>query len=183
MTRVLMPLAEGFEEIEALTVVDLLRRAGIEVKTAGLEGESVTGSHQIAVRADTTLNEVADQAFDMIALPGGPAAKTLRADARVQELVKRMAGAGRHVAAICAAPVALAQAGLLAGKRFTCFPGAVDDFPALQSTGATVERDDRIITGKGPGAAMDFGLALIEALEGKEARDRVEAKLQRPNAA
>ncbi len=181
MKRVLVPLADGFEEIEALTVVDLLRRAGVETTTAGVAGRLVEGSHGIAVQADVLLDEVVAESFDMVVLPGGlPGSQTLRSDVRVQALVKRMAGEGRWLAAICAAPMALAEAGLLDGKAVTCFPGALNDFPGLASTGATVERDGLLVTGKGPGAAMDFALALIEALAGRTKRDEVESKLQRP---
>ena len=178
---VLVVLANGFEEIEALTVVDLLRRAELEVVTVGVEGEMITGSHDITVKADRQLADLDDGAdFNMIVLPGGmPGSKTLREHERVQALVKAMAGAGRFVAAICAAPMALAEAGLLRDKKVTCFPGALADFPACVSSGAPVERDGRLITARGPGVATEFALALIEALAGQERSDQVNSRLQR----
>lgn len=183
MSRVLVPLAEGFEEIEAVTVVDLLRRAGIEVVTAGLDPGPVTGAHGIVVAPDTTLDAVLDHAFDMIALPGGmPGAANLAADARLLGFLRRLADDGRFTAAICAAPGVLAKAGLLAGKRATSFPGFLTPASApgtILSEDPVVE-DGKVITSRGPGTAMDFALALIERLEGVETRRTVEAPLQRP---
>ena len=120
MSRVLVPLAEGFEEIEAVTIVDLLRRAGIEVETAALDGRRVTGSHGIAVEADRRLDEVAHADYDMIVLPGGmPGADHLKNDPRLVAMLRRQASAGRWNAAICAAPGVLAHAGLLDGAIAT----------------------------------------------------------------
>ncbi len=128
------------------------------------------------------LDEVLDQDFDMIALPGGlPGADHLRDDPRIISLLKKMAEAGKYTAAICAAPKVLAEAGLLTGKRLTAYPGALDavEIPDGEYTGDRVEVDDRIITSRGPGTAMDFALELIEKLVGREKRDEVEAGLVR----
>ncbi len=182
MPTVLVPLAEGFEELEAITVVDLLRRADIEVVTAALATSPVRGSHGIAVAADTTLTALGDREFDMIVLPGGmPGARHLREDAALAQRLQRMAAAGRVTAAICAAPSVLAAAGLLDGKRATSFPGFLDPAatPGLEVSQDAVVQDGTVITSRGPGTAMDFALALIERLCGRAARDAVEARLQR----
>lgn len=185
MSRVLIPLAEGFEEIEAVTVIDLLRRAGIEVIVAGLAPGAVTGAHGITVAPDTELDTVLDEDFDMVVLPGGmPGATNLAADVRLLALLRRQAEDGRLTAAICAAPAVLAQAGLLAGKRATSFPGFLTPVSApgtLVLDDAVVE-DGKIITSRGPGTAMDFALALIERLEGLPARQAAEHPLQRPRS-
>jgi 4-methyl-5(b-hydroxyethyl)-thiazole monophosphate biosynthesis len=183
MANVLVPLAQGCEELEAVTVVDLLRRAGITVDTAGLDGRPVRASRGTVLVPDITLDEALGRDYDMVVLPGGqPGADHLKDDARVIELVSRMAGQGRYTAAICAAPRVLAQAGLLAGRRATSFPGALDvaAIPGIDYTDSPVERDGTLITSRGPGTAMDFALELIEILAGREQRDTVESALQRP---
>src|SRR5262245_55418591 len=122
--RVLVPLAQGFEELEAVTIVDIRRRAGLEVVVASLEGGAVTGSHGIRLDADAALGEVAERDFDAIALPGGmPGADHLKRDPRVAAIVRRLHGAGRPAAAICAAPMVLDAAGVLDGRRATSYPG------------------------------------------------------------
>ena len=182
MSTVLVPLAEGFEEIEAITIIDLLRRAGVTVTTAALQSGLVRGSHGIGLAADTTLDAVLARDFDMVVLPGGlPGAHHLRDDARVQALLQRHAAAGAYTAAICAAPVALAQAGLLAGRAATSYPGFVEklDIPGLRHSDDAVVVDGKVVTSRGPGTAMDFALTLIELLCGKGQRDAVEDGLVR----
>jgi len=183
MSRVLVPLAPGFEEIEAVTLVDLLRRAGIEVHTAALADRQVTGSHGITVTADLGLGAVRAEDYDMIALPGGmPGADHLKSDARVLALLRRMAADGRYTAAICAAPSVLAEAGLLAGRAATSYPGFLDadSAPAIRLSGDAVVVDGKVVTSRGAGTAMAFGLRLIELLEGVTAREQVQARLQLP---
>jgi len=181
MKRVLVPLAEGFEELEAVTIIDLLRRAGIEVVVASVAGTMVTGAHGMRLAADTPLAALADQDFDMIALPGGmPGAEHLKNDPRIGAIIRRLHGNGRTVAAICAAPMVLAAAGVLDGRRATCYPGFLDDGAA----GATVVDepvvvDGGVITSRGPGTALDFALTLVAELAGAEARARIESGLQR----
>jgi 4-methyl-5(b-hydroxyethyl)-thiazole monophosphate biosynthesis len=185
MSVVLVPLAAGFEEIEAVTIVDLLRRAGIEVRTAALGPLDVTGSHGITVRADVALDDVDDDAFDMIVLPGGmPGAEHLRRDARVIGLLQRLAAEGRYTAAICAAPSVLAHAGLLDGRAATSFPGflAPSSAAGLTLREDAVVVDGTVVTSRGPGTAIDFALELIELLEGAAARRGVEERLQRPQS-
>ena len=182
MPKVLVPLAQGCEELEAVTIIDILRRANVEVVTAGLDGKPVKASRGVTLVPDTTLDEaLRAKDYDMVALPGGmPGADHLGADKRLTALLVEMAGAGKFVAAICAAPKVLAQAGLLDGKRATSYPTMLEPFAKVKNTGAPVERDGNILTGRGPGTAMDFALALVEALCGKSVRDKTEQPLVRP---
>lgn len=164
MAAVLAILAEGFEEIEALTPIDLLRRAGVEVVAAALaEGIHVTGRSGITVHADTTLTVVEARAFDCVFLPGGPGVKHLRADARVRERVLRQHAAGGWLAAICAAPTVLHDAALLGGRRYTAHFSVAQELPAILAEERVVV-DGPIITSRGAGTALDFGLLLIEKL-------------------
>ncbi|MGV6826884.1 MAG: DJ-1 family glyoxalase III [bacterium] len=182
MSRVLVPIAEGCEELEAVTIIDLLRRAGIEVIVAGLRDGPVKASRGVVLVPDTTLDEVQDQEFDMIVLPGGlPGADHLDNDPRVHALLQKMAEAGKYTAAICAAPKVLANAGLLEGREATSYPGVIDAM-GLQATRvleSPVVRDGSVITSRGPGTAMEFALTLIAELEGQSARESVEQPLMR----
>lgn len=181
MTKVLIPLAQGCEELEAVTVADILRRAGIDVITAGLEPGPVRASRGMMLLPDATLDEALGTEFDMIVLPGGmPGSEHLKNDPRIIAMLKSMAGAGKYTAAICAAPMALHAAGLLEGKRATSFPGVLDRLPGTHTyLNDKVVTDGKIVTSKGPGTAMDFALTLVELLIGKPRRDAVEADLQR----
>jgi protein deglycase len=182
MPRVLVPLAEGCEELEAVTIIDLLRRAGIEVVTAGLKPGIVRASRGTQLMPDMTLDAALQEQYDMVVLPGGmPGAKHLKEDARVLALLKEMAGEGKYTAAICAAPTVLAEAGLLKGKKATSYPGFLDKMalPDTHYVTDAVVRDGKVLTSRGPGTAMDFALALIEALSGRETRNQVEAGLVR----
>ena len=184
MKRVLVPLAEGFEELEAVTIIDILRRAGIDVVVASLAGSPVTGSHGIRLAADTPLGALAEQDFDMIALPGGmPGADHLKKDPRIAEIIRRLHGAGRPVAAICAAPMVLAAAGVLDGRRATSYPGFLEDAGNTTVVGDAVVIDGGVITSRGPGTALDFALALVEELAGRDARLAIEARLERDKPA
>ncbi len=183
MAGVLIPLAPGCEELEAVTVIDLLRRAELDVVTASLDGQPVRASRGTVLIADRALDEILDQDFDLLVLPGGlPGSDHLRDDARIQGLIKRLHGAGKFLAAICAAPRALAAAGVLEGRRATSYPGTLDqmDIPGMRYLEQAVVVDGNIITSRGPGTAMDFALTLIEVLAGAAARQAVEAPLLRP---
>jgi 4-methyl-5(b-hydroxyethyl)-thiazole monophosphate biosynthesis len=165
--RVLCLLFPGFEEIETIAPVDLLRRAGVEVVVASLTGESlVTGRCNITVRADVTLTEVENQEFDLLLLPGGPGIKAVRADGRTAKLARTYAEAGKPVAAICAAPTVLADAGLLMGRRFTSHAGVMNELPQSLVHERVVE-DENIITSRGAATSVDFGLTLVRRLCGE----------------
>jgi len=182
MPTVLVPLAQGCEELEAVTIIDLLRRAGISVVTAGLDSQPVLASRGTTLLPDTTLEKVERQALDMMVLPGGlPGADNLNNDPRIHTLLQQFSSEGKMVAAICAAPRVLLSAGLLNGKRITCYPGSLSTLDCSETTITpdTVVIDGNIITSRGPGTAMDFALTLIETLLGKEKRDEVEAGLSR----
>ncbi len=182
MPKVLVPLAQGCEELEAVTIIDLLRRAKIDVTTAGLDKQTVIASRGVKLVPDTDLDSALKQDYDMIVLPGGlPGADYLDNDPRIQALLKKMAGNHKYTAAICAAPKALANAGVLDGKKATCYPGFLDDMdlPNTIITNEAVVIDGKVITSRGPGTAMDFALTLIETLLGKQKRDEVEAGLVR----
>ncbi|RKZ90823.1 MAG: DJ-1 family protein [Candidatus Parabeggiatoa sp. nov. 1] len=182
MPTVLIPLAQGCEELEAVTVIDLLRRAGITVVTAGLDNQPVTASRGVVLMPDTTLDKAAEQSFDMIVLPGGlPGASHLNNDPRIHKLLKDMHQQGKYTAAICAAPKVLADAGLLANKSATSYPGVLEKMqvPNMRFIDAPVVKDGKVITGRGPGTAMDFALELIDTLVGRETREKVEAGLVR----
>lgn len=182
MARILVPLAQGCEELEAVTVIDLLRRAGLEVVSAGLSDGPVTASRGTRLLPDTTLDQALEERWDMIVLPGGlPGADHLEADERIRELLRRSSADDTWIAAICAAPRVLASAGLLEGRRATAFPGVLGAGAGARLTEDDVVIDGRIVTSRGPGTAMDFALVLIEKLAGRETRDRVEAGLQRSN--
>jgi len=178
---VLVPLADGFEELEAITIIDLLRRAGFEVATAGLHDGPIQASRGTRHLADITIDEAVNRDFDLVALPGGlPGADHLRDDPRVQQILRRQNEKGGEIAAICAAPKALIAAGVTEGHQITGYPGALDDSPGdYVYTGSPVQVDGNIVTSRGPGTAMDFALTLIETLGGKALRDQVEAELVR----
>jgi 4-methyl-5(b-hydroxyethyl)-thiazole monophosphate biosynthesis len=182
MASVLVPLAQGCEELEAVTITDLLTRAGIDVVTAGLSDQPVKASRGITLVPDTTLDDVQADDFDMIVLPGGlPGADHLDADPRIHNILKQLHEKGRYTAAICAAPKVLAAAGLLNGRRATSYPGVLDKMtlPEVDVQPLAVVNDDRVITSRGPGTAIDFALELIEQIKGKEIRDEVERGLCR----
>lgn len=181
MTKALIPLAQECEELEAVTIIDLLVRAGVEVVTASLdENKIITASHGVQLIAECTLESVLDQSFDIVILPGGlPGADYLKADSRILALLQKTASQGGLVAAICAAPQVLVAAGLLDGKVATSYPGVIDLHPAPDMTYVTqaVVQDGNIITSRGPGTAIDFALTLIERLCGPAVRIKVEDSL------
>lgn len=182
MARVLVPLANGCEELEAVTIIDLLRRAGIEVVTAGLSDGPVTASRGVVLLPDRSLEQVINDEFDMIVLPGGlPGADNLDADPRIHALLQRLAEQDRYTAAICAAPKVLLNAGLLDGHRATAYPGVIDGLLPANShlLSDAVVSDGKVVTSRGPGTAMDFALTLIELLMGADRRGDVETALMR----
>jgi 4-methyl-5(b-hydroxyethyl)-thiazole monophosphate biosynthesis len=168
--RVLVPLAEGFEEIEAVAIVDVLRRADVEVLVAGLTAGPVRGSHGIALETDVLLDDVDPASLAMVVLPGGqPGTDRLKGDPRVLAIVRQLESSGRTVAAICAAPMVLAEAGVLEGRQATSHPSVRD-----RLAGATVVaeprvvRAGRVLTSQGPGTAIEFALEIVRELRGEE---------------
>ncbi|MEZ3434037.1 MAG: DJ-1/PfpI family protein [Lachnospiraceae bacterium] len=170
MKKVCVLLAEGFEEIEALTVVDLLRRARIYVDTVAVADEyMVRGSHGIAVQTEDLFTEVDFEEFDMLVLPGGlPGTTNLGDHSGVRKVIRDFAEKEKYIAAICAAPTLLGNLGLLKGKRVTCYPTMEKQISGAVLTGAPVMSDGNIITGQGVGAANEFALNLIAVLMGDE---------------
>jgi 4-methyl-5(b-hydroxyethyl)-thiazole monophosphate biosynthesis len=169
MSKAIVIVADGFEEIEAVTQIDVLRRAGVEVTVAGLSGRMVRGAHDLEISADLLLDEL-DFTPDLVLLPGGmPGSQALGESEAVIELLQKQHAAGRWIAAICAAPAfALVRAGVLDGRRATCYPSFESRFSS--STTAVEDRvvvDGNVITSRGPGTALEFALVLVEQLEGK----------------
>ena len=164
-------LGTGFEEIEALAPVDLLRRAGIEVRTVGLNGRIVYGGHAIGVEADMSIDELDISDAEMIVLPGGlGGVASIRDSRKALEAVRAVYDAGKYVAAICAGPTVLADLGLLSGVRATCYPGQIPNMrDAVVVENAACITEGKIITGTSAGTAVPFALALIEALKGVDA--------------
>ena len=162
-------LADGFEETEALVPLDLLRRAKLDVKTVGITGKTVTGSHGIAVAADISPRD-AKEKIDALILPGGmPGTKNLDASRDVDRLIEKTLSDGGRLAAICAAPLVLGRRGLLSGKRAVCFPGFENELTGATVTKNRVESDGNVTTAVGMGAAYEFGLELIARLAGRDA--------------
>lgn len=180
---VLVPLAQGCEELEAVTLLDLFTRAGMKVISASLEDDTlVTCSRGTQIVAKMTLDEAVSESFDLIALPGGlPGADHLNDDSRIQNLLKQMHAQGAYIAAVCAAPKVLVTAGLLDNRKATSFPGVIDQTPAnnMQYSEEAVVVDGNIVTSRGPGTAMEFALTLIELVAGNEKRQEVEQGLVR----
>jgi len=166
MMRVLIPLAEGVEEMEAVILMDVLRRAGWKVVSAGLEAGPVTASRGVRLLPDADWDDLAPGDFDLLLLPGGGGGtERLCADDRVIGTAREFADSGRWVAAICAAPLALHKAGLLDGKSFTAYPSVKGDLPARGYQEEPVVQDGKLLTSRGPGTAFALALALIAAMD------------------
>lgn len=167
-------LADGFEETEAITPLDLLLRAGVNIKTVGVDSRSIKGAHGITVTADLCTCELSSLDCDVVILPGGmPGTLNLAANDTVSATVDAVAKNGGLVCAICAAPSILGQKGLLVGKKATCYPGFEDKLTGAVVTGDRVSVDGNVITAKGAGAATEFGLAIVKYLCGQETADKL----------
>ncbi len=180
MPTVLAILPEGFEELEAVAPIDVLRRAGCSVTVAALgPGIHVTGRNGITVHADTPIDSLPAETppFDCLLLPGGPGVQHLRASPAVRELVVRHHAAGKLLAAICAAPAVLHDTGLLAGRRYTAHPSVASELTAILADERVV-RDGNIVTSRGAGTALDFGLALVAALVSPEKSTEIHAAIR-----
>lgn len=176
--KTIVPLASGFEEIEAVTIIDTLRRADIEVITASLTDLEVKGAHEIILHADTRLEQVKMDTFDAIILPGGmPGTKHLLESKHIQTLITEFHNQGKIVAAICAAPWVLSQANLLKGKKATCYPGVEKNFDGVDISHENVVIADHIITSRGPATALEFSLTLVRVLKGDSTADDLAQKM------
>ena len=182
MKKVALFLANGFEEIEALGTIDILRRAQISVCSVSITDDlKVTGAHDIPVIADKIFSEADFSQIDFLILPGGmPGSKNLNEHEGLKKLVSEFANNGKEVAAICAAPLVLGGLRLLEGKKATCYPGFEPELIGAITTGENVTVDGNIITGKGPGLVFDFALTLVEKIAGLGTRKEVEEGLLLP---
>ena len=173
-----MLLGTGFEETEAIAPLDLLRRAGVEVATVGLNGKVIYGSHGIGITADLEIAEMDLTRLEGIILPGGlGGVASIRACAAAMEAVRFAWENGKLTAAICAGPTVLADLGITSGKNATCYPGCEDQMGSAHMVEAAAVTDGNLITGTSAGCAIPFGLALIEAIKGKEEADRIAAQI------
>ena len=182
MSRVIMPVADGFEEIEAVTVIDILRRAGLVCDLCSVTGsEFVTGSHSITIRADMCIGELSEcsvGAYEAVVLPGGmPGSDRLRDNEVVIDIVKRFNEGGKIVAAICAAPKILERAGILNNKKVTFYPDSIENEKILNYTNESIECDGNIITGKAPGVAAQFAFELVKRLKNEETAGKVKGSM------
>lgn len=169
MSRVAVILADGFEEVEAVAIIDVLRRAGIDTVVAGLHDGSVSSARMVRVVPDTLIDTIQAEDFDMLVLPGGqPGSDNLNADPRVSELIRSFSRKGKLTGAICAAPYVLANAGVLQGKRATSYPSYKDRLGGAVYEDKAVVVDGTVLTSRGAGTALSFGLAIVEKLVSKE---------------
>ena len=174
--KVMVPLANGFEEIEALTIIDVLRRAGIQTDTIGVIGSFIESKHGIRVMVDKRLNEVNEDNYDAIILPGGsPGYENLRKSKRVIEILKKFNSQNKLIGAICGAPLILAREGLLDNKKATIYPGMERELPHPRDEPVIV--DGNIVTSQGPGTAMKFALTLVKLLKGEKDAERLKREL------
>ncbi len=174
MAKVALLLAPGFEELEAVTVVDVLRRAGIECVIAGLDKDPVPSARNVKIVPDLTIEELDPEELELVVLPGGlPGVENLKRDPRVKELLEKMKSRGKMCAAICAAPGALAAFGLLEGKKATIYPTLRDELKGAQIEEAPVVVDGNVVTSQGPGTALPFAFTLVELLAGREKASEV----------
>ncbi len=179
MKNITVHLAEGFEEIEAISIIDVLRRAEFKVEVVSITGElEVTGSHNIKVTADALFEDIDYSVIDMIVLPGGmPGAANLKAHSGLREQILNFNDSEKPMAAICAAPMVFGNLGLLKEKQATCYPGFEDELHGAIITGEAVAEAGNIITGKGAGVAIKFALKIVEKFNGKEVADDLGAKM------
>ena len=173
-----MLLGTGFEETEAIAPLDLLRRAGLEIQTVGLNGKIITGSHGIGVEADITIDQIDLTRLDMVILPGGlGGVASIRACDKAMDTIRFAYENDKYTAAICAGPTVLADLGIVDGKKATCYPGCEGQMGSAIMVGAAAVTDGKLITGTSAGCAVPFGLALIAALKGQAEADRIAAQI------
>ncbi len=174
--RAILFLTTDFEEIEAIGTIDILRRGGVQVKTASVTGDrNVVGSHGISVLSDGLFHDLINDEYEMLIIPGGSGALALKTNDELKRFVSEFYQDGKYIAAICAAPTVLGAYGLLTGKKACCYPGLEDGLLGAEVSSELVCVDGKIITGKGPAAVFEFGLKLVEILMGKEAAQKVKS--------
>ena len=170
-------LADGFEEVEAIETIDILRRGGVNLQTVGINGKRVTGSHKITVEADILIDEVSANEMEALILPGGPGHQLIEKSQKAKDLIMK-AYSDCILAAICAAPSILGKMGLLNGKKATCFPGYEEYLQGALVTGEKAQTDGNIITARGAGAASDFGFSILTALKGEQTALNIKEVMQ-----
>lgn len=172
--KIMVLLAEGFEEVEFVTIVDVLRRAGMDVTVVGLKAGPIDGSHGVKVMSDALVDNITADQFDSVVLPGGyPGFVNLGEDERVLELLREMNLSGKYITAICGAPAVLSKAGVIEGKKVTIHPGVKDQLVTGSYVDQRVVVDGRVVTSQGPGTAMEFSLKLVELFAGKAKMEEV----------
>jgi 4-methyl-5(b-hydroxyethyl)-thiazole monophosphate biosynthesis len=177
MTRALVPLTDGVEEMEAVIAIDVLRRAGWDVVAVGMKSGLVTASRRVSIQPDKSWDQIDPASFDIIVIPGGKGAETLARDARLLAAIREFHAAGKWLAAICAAPIVLQAAGVLKDRNFTCFPSTAREITTGRRLDDKVVVDGHVITSQGPGTSFDFALTLIRLIDGDDAADRVAAQM------
>jgi len=178
MPKVVIALADGFEEVEAISIVDVLRRAEVEVVLAGLHDGPVVSARKVKVIPDRNIDSVRADDYDMIVLPGGqPGSDNLNADERVRRLVKEFSQKGKMVGAICAAPYVLADAGIIEGKKVTSYPTYRERLGNVVYQEEIVVEDGNVLTSRGPGTALCFGLAIVRRLAGREKAQTIQESM------
>lgn len=176
--KIVVPLAKGFEELEAVALIDVMRRAGLEVVIAGIDGEYIEGANNMVLKADEKIDTILADDYDMVVLPGGfGGTEILAKDSRVQNLIKAMAVENKMIGAICAAPLALHKAGVLEGK-YTCYPSVEEHIGVKNYTAdEKVVISGNVMTSRGPGTAICFGLAIVKKLCGVEMHNQLKEGL------
>ncbi len=183
MKKIAVHLAEGFEEIEAVSIIDVLRRADFDVEVVSIsDNPEVTGSHQIKITADRIFKDIDYKEVEMIVLPGGmPGANNLNAHQGLRQQIKKFYKENKPIGAICAAPIVLGDMGILKNKTATCYPGYEDRLTGANTTGASVEQDNNIITGRGAGVAIQFALKIVEFFKDKQQAENLAEKMVMEN--
>ncbi len=178
MAKILIPLAPGFEEIEAITNIDVLRRAGLDVLTAGIGSNEIEGDHGIKVETDTEISKVDASDLSAVVLPGGmPGAANLRDSDQLLKIIKEVYEEDKLCAAVCAGPIVLEAAGILKGKNATSYPGFDEEMPSCNYREERVVIDENLITGRGPGVAMEFALTVVEYLLDADKKVQLEEEM------
>lgn len=170
-------LVDGFEETEAIEPIDIMRRAGIEVQTVGVNSDTVTGAHNITIKTDITIDKADKNKMDLLMLPGGPGHELLDVNS-VHEFINHAVANSIIIASICAAPSIIGKKGFLDGKKATCFPGFEQYLYGAELVDDKAVRDGNFITAKGAGAAGDFGFEIVAALKGRENADKIKETMQ-----